>query len=58
MGSTDSIRILVRVQGKKTTGGYYLYVNIPREIEKALGLTKGDFLEARIKGNKIILKKL
>ncbi len=58
MGSTDSIRYIIRIQEKKTTGGCYLYINIPRKIQEQLGLAKGDFLELRLKGNKIILKKL
>lgn len=49
---------IVRVQAKKATGGHYLFINIPREIEKQLDLHKGDFLIIRIKDNKLIIKKL
>ena len=49
---------IVRIQKKKATGGYYLYINIPRGIEKKLDLKKGDFLLIKLKDNKMIIKKL
>ena len=49
---------IVRIQAKKATGGYYLFINIPREIEKQLDLHKGDFLLIKLKDNKLIIKKL
>ena len=60
MKSPDSIdkQFIVRVQAKKATGGYYLFINIPREIEQKLGLRKGDFLVLKLKGDKVIMKKL
>lgn len=49
---------IVRIQKKKATGGYYLYINIPKQVEKKLNLEAGDFLIIRLKDNKIIIKKL
>jgi len=56
----DSITetFIVRIQEKRATGGHYLYINIPKAVEKKLQLKKGDFLIIRIKENKLIIKKL